>query len=616
MYSAVVSVLACRSAGPTLPAPTGPFDRLPPGDSCLQVHPHLVPLQHRDMTARASRASYLAWTEGVSDWYEVRWHNAWRAEAVLTVPFEEFVENTHAELVSEPWNGACDARCSRPRVWRIGPRRAGIGTYSWPRSTEGTRCDVQPDVVEEAKLYSRREVTTYRVDVTEHELVMSRQGPDNDHGRSAGLSRNPREESRDGETWVVSRIRFDDLALEESDAEFREAAAEERNRVRLPVDQVPVGTGTTERQLVLWRLEVERNPAARADFARLVSRILASRNGPYLLTRCAYNCVMHGCAHIVLPYLDAHVSRPDDDYVSELRRWAIRNVDTARLPEVLEQDGILGDGEEAAAMLQQVERYDFGEEAWLVHQKLHTADMQAATGSLPMETLVETLVALVGGSPAPWAQSLYFRVDMEPEALANEELTSEPLIPHAVRPSPDHPNASWRIANPPLRIVTWLEASAAHQVWLVPPYRDISEAGESWRRIRGRVTLSVAVGDQQISPQPREVLSIRGRVDGDDFRLEASSAPFDWAVVSRLVSATLATFPLAPYARASRRPPPGQYRAQVTAAEQAAITARARAVQSIRCSGDDPEEFTCVMPSNRLAARRAMMQVLRPLLFE
>lgn len=394
-----------------------------------------------------------------------------------------------------------------------------------------------------------------------------------------------------------------------------EAAAIERNNVRLPVDDVRVGAGSAERQLVLWRLEVERNPAARGEFARLVSRILAARDDPAMLSLCAEYCVVHGCAHVVLPYLDAYVDNPRDYELEPVRRWAIRIADPARLPAVLEEDGILGDGEEAAHMLHQVEDYSFGEEAWQIHQQLPTADMQPASGSLPMETLYETLVALVDDSQARWMEELHIRVDVETDAQEIEDgapdpeaLVAEPSVPDAVRPDPSDPSATWLAANPPLRLVTWSDARARHQVWLVPLARDISEAGESWRRIRGRVTLTVGVHDTG-SP-----LSIRGRVDGEHFRLEASSAPFDWSVVNRLVSAALPDFPLARYARNSRAATPGQYRAQVTDVERRAIEARASG--PLRCTAADGGTLTCELPSDRLIARRTIMHVLRPLLFE
>lgn len=585
-------VAGCGSQQPQTDAviqAADPFANLPTdGKRCVLVRPGAASPQQRQLAGHYSRAHPLAWEHGVISWAQVSLDQAWRAEVELSIPAEEFIEAVGGVLVEGPWEDVCTGDCQVPRMWVIGPRRLGAGAHYWHHFDHSpARCQfvANPQVVEQG-LTSRakRFRTTVGAGITLAHEVRSALSL----RRRDLVTPSPETARFDGGVWQVVHFRLDDIALREQDERFRRQAMLERAQAQRPspVDRIRMhDVRELRRQLELWTQEARgRGEAARAELSRLVSRIATAHVGNrILMLESARACLAEGCAEVVLPWLDTFIRQGGaDERVLLFRRWAARDSAPDRLPSLLEADGVTRSGQSAASMLTSQENYQAAEAAWRADESLPSPRLARASGRLPVATLHETLVGLLDGTGDP-LRVLYIRTDFRGQ---NDD------VQHRV--------------DPPLLRVAWPHGDGVRQIALVPLTHDISQAQAVWNGLRGEVTLTLALGDE-LAPGP--ALSIRGRVEGEEFVIHAASARYDWSAVRRFVSE--------PLERLSRRLfPQPPYRFEASEAEQAILEERARADESIACASgqDGGGVFECAVSPERTSARRSMVEVVRPLL--
>ncbi|MFT5357607.1 MAG: hypothetical protein ACI9KE_004844 [Polyangiales bacterium] len=524
----------------------------------------------------------MAWEPGVVSWAQVRVDRAWRAEAELSIPAETFIASTNAIRVSEPWQEICTGDCATPRVWILGPRRIGVGAHFWHHFGHDTaRCEPVHDV-EVVEQGLSQNGALHRMNATELHVLIAREVFGTSNPPSPGF----RHEHFDGHLWSVRRFRGDDAELRAQDERFRREAMLELAQAQrpLPVERIRMDDWDSIRiQLALWSEEAAaRGEPARRELARLVGRVAAAHHEVRrFLIECSKACIEHGCALAVLPWLDAHLTETrGTDRIRLLRRMAAHAAAPHRLPALLEEDGVTENGALAAAMLTSAGPYEAAEAAWRAHEALSSPRLRNSAGRLPLDTLVETLVGLLDASGNP-LRAVYVRLD-------GEEAASD------------------RGFEPPFLRVFWPEGEGERQMLLVPPTHDISNAPALFREFEGAATISVGLGDEE---GPSETLSIQGRVEGNEFLIEAASRRFAWDSVARLVGEPLQR--LSP--RLFPRP---SYTFEASATEQALFEERARADEGIACASrrQGGGVFECAVSPERMSARRSMVEVVRPVL--
>lgn len=572
-------------------APSGPFDRLPLGDSCVQVRPGLVSPQRRGAASEASSATNFAWVDGVAAWYEVRFANAWRAEVELSGSFDEFAEKTNAIIVPGPWDGACEETCGRVHLWRLGPRRAGVGVYNWPEQAHGARCgEMRRGRVEQGQQTVRREVQEHYIEADEHQLIVSRQVPsDLDLTTRAGLP-HIHVETREGRPWLVRYIHFADLDLEEQDRRFRnEAYLESRQRTRpLPVARVRVmDTPHATEQLRLWGVEAQRRTAAVESLLDLITRLsVAQPSNVGLLKQAAALAFAVGHPEGVLPWLDEYLEQAPneaDERVHVLRRWAVSAAAPERLAGLLREEDVTRNAEEAAQMLMSTHPYDVAESVWVADETLREPRLRRVRrgGSLPLSTLVETLVGLLD-LPGTGTPAVFARVDSVERF--------DPFVAQSLT-----------------LVARWHLGVGSRALLMSPHFAEVSDTAPRIQSFTGEATVTVSLGDD--SGANGGALSVQGHVDGDVFVIERASQRYDWAAV--------ATFVGEPLIGLSRRLfPPPSYRFSASAEAQETLMERSRADEGIACAAgrDGGDVFECAVPAERIIARRSMVDLVRPLL--
>lgn len=533
----------------------------------------------------------MAWGEGIAAWYEVRFRNAWRAEIELSGSFEEFAEKANAIILPGPWDGACEGTCGRVHLWRLGPRRAGVGVYNWPEQAQGARCGaVRGGRVEQGTEIIHGELREHYIEADEHQLIVSRQLPSELDLATRTRLPHVHTQTRDGRSWLVRYIHFADLDLEEQDRRFRnQAYLESRQRTRpLPVARVRVmDTPHATEQLRLWGVEAQRRTAAVESLLDLITRLSAAQpSNVGLLKQAAALALAVGHPEGVLPWLDAYLEQaPDeaDERVHVLRRWAVSTAAPERLAGLLEEEGVTRNGAEAAQMLVSTHPYDIAESVWVADETLRQARRRRVRrgGSLPLSTLVETLVGLLD-LPGTGTPAVFARVDTVErfDGFVAQSLTLA---------------ARWR-------------SGVGSRAFLMSPhFAEVSDATPRIQSFTGEATVTVALGDD--SGAHGDVLSIQGHVDGDVFVVERASQRYDWAAV--------ATFIGEPLIALSRRLfPPPNYRFSASAEAQESLMERSRADEGIACAAgrDGGGVFECAVPAERIIARRSMVDLVRPLL--
>lgn len=559
------------------------FSDLPSdGKSCLLVRPGAASPRQRSILKGFSRAHDIAWQPGVVSWAQVRVDSAWRAEATLSIPAEDFVEAASAIRVSEPWNDICTGDCANPRIWILGPRRVGVGAHFWHHfDHDPVRCEPNRDgkIVEQGRTQNGQH---HQMHATHQHVLIAREVLNRVNVPMPGF----RHEHFDDRLWIVRRFRGDDAELRAQDERFRREAMLEIAQAQrpLPIERIRMDDwDSIHEQLALWSEEVvARGEPAQRELARLVGRVAAAHHeARNLLIDCARACLKSGCGADVLPWLDAHLTETrGNDRLRLLRRRAVREAAPQRLPALLEQDGVANNGALAAEMLMSAEPYEAAEAAWRAHEALPSPRLRPSPGRLPLNTLLETLVGLldIPGNPL---RAVYVRIDTE------SPVSAQPV-------------------HPPFLQVSWPEGEGARQMLLVPLTHDVSGAPQVFQDLGGTTTITVGVGDED---GPTATLSIQGQVDGDGFLIEAASRQYAWDAVSRLVAE--------PLARLSHRlfPRPG-YTFEASAAEQALFEERARADEGIACASgrEGGGVFECAVSPERMSTRRSMVEVVRPVL--
>ncbi|MFK7999893.1 MAG: hypothetical protein AB8H86_09860 [Polyangiales bacterium] len=559
------------------------FTHLPrDGKTCLLVRPGVASPRQRSILQGFSRAADIAWEPGVVSWAQVGLDQAWRAEATLSIPAEEFIEAVHAIHVSEPWRDICTGDCATPRIWILGPRRVGAGAHFWHHfDHEPMRCEVDRDgkIVEQGRT---RDGARRQMHATQQHVLIAREVRNPINVPLPGF----RHEHFDERLWNVRRFRGDDAELRAQDERYRREAMLQLAQAQrpIPVDRIRMDDwDSIHEQLALWSEEAAtRGEPAERELARLVGRVAAAHHeGRSLLIACARACLDHGCGADVLPWLDAHLTETrGNDRLRLLRRRAARVGAPQRFPALLEEDGVTENGALAAAMLMDAEPYEAAEAAWRAHEALPSPRLRRSTGRLPLATLVETLVALLDVSGNP-LRAVYVRMD-------TASLTPPPPL------------------QPPFLRVSWPQGEGGRQMLLVPLTHDVSDAPALFQDLEGSATISVGIGDED---GPTESLTLHGRFEADLFVIEAASRAYDWDVVSRLLAE--------PLGRLSRRLfPPPNFTFEASANEQALFEERARADEGIACASgrEGGTVFECAVSPERMSTRRSMVEVVRPAL--
>ena len=404
-----------------------------------------------------------------------------------------------------------------------------------------------------------------------------------------------------------ARFHWDDLALAaEDEARVRRALAEAaRDRLHLPVEQVSV----SNLEVVLAQLALRREQlaAASSEEARiraargLVALLRRARRvhpGNETLARAHFDVLLDplgeaaDAAEVATAMLGAEPVEPAS--WARRRREALAHVGPEALAEALVRDEVVpaARAEAAAATLVALRgSYESAEGAVVVAEAppAEARRLRRARGSLPLATLLETLVALLDQGAA-----------RNVHAVLRTDAALEP----GVRDTSAGRVLGWREGDASVRVAaSWTGATDFLRGTQRALFRGLDG---------GEVDLLVALSPMDgAATEPDGVLRLRGRVEGERLSLtQASSRAFRWDAVGTYVGAPFGELEV-------RLFPPPDLEAGFESGEDAR-RARRRAGEEPVLSCRAPEEreegvtLRCRTSPQLDASRRAWVRVVAP----